>query len=108
MRGPNRPISEQWFAAAQRWTALQAAADMLEEGKSAFLSQRMAALGDMAVSKAELHVKSSAEWADYIKKMVKAREQSNLAKIEAEFLKMRFNEWNSMDANRRQEMRMTA
>ena len=104
--GHNIPLSEQWYHAATRWAALQAAADMLEDGKSAYLSQKMAALGDMPVSKAELAVKSSAEWSDYIKKSVRAREQSNLAKIEAEFLKMRFTEWQSQDANQRQELRM--
>lgn len=104
---PNVQPSEAWYNAATRWASLQAAADMLEDGKSAYLSQRMAALGDMPVSKAELAVKSSPEWADYIKKAVRAREQANLAKIEAEFLKMRFSEEMSREANGRQEMRMT-
>lgn len=99
--------SEQWYEAARRWADLNAAADMLEEGKSAFLSQKMAALGDIPVSKAELTVKASLEWSDYIKKMVRSREQSNLAKIEAEFLRMRFSEHMSRDANERQQMRMT-
>jgi hypothetical protein len=85
---------------------LNAAADMLEEGKSAFLSQKMIRLGDVPVSRAELTVKASPEWADYIKKMVRAREQANLARIEAEFLKMRFTEWQAQDANQRQELRM--
>lgn len=103
----NLQPSEAWYNAATKWAALQAAANMLEEGKSAYLSQRMAALGDMPVSKAEMAVKSSADWADYIKKMVRAREQANLAKIEAEFLKMRFSEWMARDANARTEARMT-
>jgi hypothetical protein len=102
----NIPASEQWYQAARKWADLNAAADMLEEGKSAYLSQRMMALGDMPVSRAELTVKASADWADYVKKMVRAREQSNLARIEAEFLKMRFTEWQAMDATHRQEMRM--
>ena len=104
--GHNIPPSEQWYHAAQKWADLNAAADMLEEGKSAFLSQKMIRLGDVPVSRAELTVKASPEWADYIKKMVRAREQSNLARIEAEFLKMRFTEWQAQDANQRQEMRM--
>jgi hypothetical protein len=66
----------------------------------------MIRLGDVPVSRAELTVKASPEWADYIKKMVRAREQANLARIEAEFLKMRFTEWQSQDANQRQELRM--
>lgn len=99
--------AEQWYVAAGRHVALDAAANMLEEGKSAYLSQKMANLGDMPVSKAELAVKSSPEWADYIKKMVRAREQANLAKIEAEFLRMRFSEWMAKDANARTEARLT-
>jgi hypothetical protein len=102
----NIPPSEQWYHAAQKWADLNAAADMLEEGKSAFLSQKMIRLGDVPVSRAELAVKASPEWADYIKKMVRAREQANFARIEAEFLKMRFTEWQAQDANQRQEMRM--
>jgi len=104
--GHNIPPSEQWYHAAQKWADLNAAADMLEEGKSAFLSQKMIRLGDVPVSRAELAVKASPEWADYIKKMVRAREQANLARIEAEFLKMRFTEWQAQDANQRQELRM--
>jgi hypothetical protein len=106
--GHNIPPSEQWYHVAQKWADLNAAADMLEEGKSAFLSQKMIRLGDVPVSRAELTVKASPEWADYIKKMVRAREQANLARIEAEFLKMRFSEHMSHDANERQQMRMTA
>lgn len=108
MSRENISVSEQWYRAADKWVALNSAADMLEEGKSAYLSQRMNALGDMPVSRAELTVKASPDWADYIKKMVRAREQSNLAKIEMEFLRMRFSEWNSADANNRQQMRLAS
>lgn len=108
MSAHNAPSpAEKWYVAAERHVALDAAANMLEEGKSAYLSQRMAALGDMAVSKAETAVKASADWADYIKKMVRAREQANLAKIEAEFLRMKFSEWMAHDANARTEARLT-
>ena len=102
----NLPASEQFRRAGEKWASLNAAADMLEEGKSAYPSQRMAALGDMAVSKAELTIKSSPDWADYIRKMVKAREQANLAKIEMEFMRMRFSEFIAHDATQRQEMKM--
>ena len=105
-RLPNITPAEAWYEVAERWVTLDAAAEMLAEGKSAFLSQKMAALGDIPVSKAELTVKASAEWADYIKKMVRAREQANLAKVEAEFLKMKFSEHMSKDANARTEARM--
>lgn len=103
-----RPQSELYREAAMRWADLDAAARMLEEGKSAVLSQRMAALGDMPVSKAELAVKSSDFWSDYIKKMVRSKTEANKARIEMEFVRMQAWEKQSRDAYERQEMRMTA
>ena len=102
----DRPQSEVYREAAMRWADLDAAARMLEEGKSAVLSQRMAALGDMPVSKAELTVKASEFWSDYIKKMVRAKTEANKARIEMEFTKMQAWERQSAEAYERQEMRM--
>lgn len=102
----NAPISEQYRLVSKDWVDKDAAANLLEETKSAFLSQRMAALGDMAVSKAELIVKASPEWNDFITKMVNARTAANLAKVEMEWIRLRFHEWQSESANRRAEMRL--
>jgi predicted transcriptional regulator len=79
---------------------------MLEETKSAVLSQRMTALGDMPVSHAERTVKGSVEWQDFIKTMVDARTQANLKKVQMEYLRMKFSEWQSENANKRAEMRL--
>ena len=103
---PNRSLAEDWYEAAERFVALDAAASMLEEGRTAFKSQRVLALGDIPVSRAEAIVTGSDEWSSYVKKMVRAREQANLAKVEAEFLKMKFSEHMSKDANARTEARM--
>lgn len=103
----NRPISEQYRIAAKAWVELDAAASLLEETKSAVLAQRMRALGDIPVNRAEQIVKSSEEWMDFIVKMVKAREAANLAKVRLEYVRMKFNEWVSGDANMRAEMRLT-
>ena len=58
----NAPISELYRLAAEDWVRLDGAARLLEETKTAVLSQRMAALGDLPVSRAELAVKSTDEW----------------------------------------------
>jgi hypothetical protein len=102
----SRPISEQYRLAAKDWVDKDAAASILEETKSAVLSQRMAALGDMAVNKAELTVKASEEWADFLKRMVAARTAANMAKVKLEWLRMRFREWQSAAATRRAEMKL--
>jgi hypothetical protein len=102
----NSPLSEQFRLSAKDWVALDFAANMLEESKSAVLSQRMAALGDMPVSRAELTVKASDEWHDYVTKMVRAREAANLAKVKLEWLRMKFSEWQSEAATKRAEMRL--
>lgn len=102
----NLPISEQYRLASLKWVKANAAADLLEESKSAVLSQRMAKLGDIPVSRAELTVKASPEWKEYIETMNNARREANELKVEAEFLKMRFYEWQSHEATKRTEARL--
>jgi ribosomal protein L17 len=99
-------ISEQFRLAAKDWCEKDAAANILEETKSAVLSERMAALGDMPVSKAEMTVKASQEWREFIESMVTARKEANLAKVRCEWIRMRFHEWSSQQANDRAERRL--
>jgi hypothetical protein len=102
----NMPVSEQFRVTAKQWVELDRAATMLEETKSAVLSQKMNALGDIPVSHAERTVKASPEWSDFIKTMVDARTQANLKKVQMEYLRMKFSEWQSENANKRAEMRL--
>jgi hypothetical protein len=102
----NMPLSEQFRVAAKAWVDLDSAAALLEETKSAVLSQRMAAQGDMPVSRAELNVKASPEWADFITRMCEARKNANLAKVRLEWLRMRFSEQQSFEATARAERRL--
>ena len=98
--------SEEYRVKAAEWVDLDAAARMLEEGKTTYLAQRMTAFADMAVSKAEREVKSSQDWADYIKKMVHARTAANRAKFELKYIEMKYWENSSAQATKRSEMRM--
>lgn len=102
----NIPLSEQFRLCAKRWVELDSAASLLEETKSAVLAQRMTALGDMPVSRAEMQVKASQEWGDFITRMVRAREAANLAKVKLEWLRMQFSERQSIEATRRAEMKL--
>lgn len=102
----NQPLSQQFYEAAQQWCDLECAASILEESKSAFLSQSMLKCGDIAVSKAELQTKGSEIWAEYITKMVKARTLANKARIYMEFLKMRAFEEQSRQATERTQARL--
>lgn len=102
----NLPISEQFRIIAKRWVDADSAANMLEETKSAFLNNLMLAQGDMAVSKAEMIVKGSAEWKEYVSNMVTARKDANLLKVQLEYIKMKFYEWQSHNANKRAEMKL--
>lgn len=102
----NLPLSEQFRIIAKRWVDQDAAASLLEESKSAMLAQRMAALGDMPVSKAEMQIKASDDWHEYIEKMVDERKKASLLKVQLEFIRMRFSEWQSHEATRRAEMKL--
>ena len=102
----NKPISEQYHEIATKWVDADAAANILEEAKSATLSQRMLAYPLFAVNKAEMTVRGSPQWTAYLTKMVDARKQANLLKVQIEYLKMRHSEWQSEEANRRLEQKL--
>ena len=108
---PSYPAGMSWADkyryAGEDWADKESAAALLEDLKSSVLSQRAAALGDMAVNRAEQIVKMGQDWQDYIREMITARKAANIAKIELEALKMQFNEEQSKQANLRAEMRLS-
>jgi hypothetical protein len=99
-------ISEQFRLAALEWADLDNAARMLDEGKTTYLAQQKALLGDIPDSHAEKQVKASPQWADYIKNMVRTKTQANKARVQVDYLKMKFQEWQSAEANARAERKM--
>jgi hypothetical protein len=102
----NQPISEEYRIVAKQWVAAEADASLLEDTKSAVLAQKMAALGDMPVSKAEMQVKASSDWTDFIEQMVESRKKANFLKVQLEYIRMRSGEWQSLEASKRAEMRL--
>ena len=102
----NLPWSEQYRVVAKAWVVEDAAANLLEETKSAVLAQMMGELGDMPVSRAEMQVKASSDWSELITKMVAQRERASKLKVQLEYTRMKFSEWQSENATRRAEMRL--
>lgn len=106
MSEDNLPWSERYRLAGQRWVAADGHARLLEETKTAVLSQKMKALGDMPAAHADRDVRSSRDWSDHIEKMVAARTTANELKVELEYCRLKFMEWSSENANRRVEARL--
>lgn len=102
----NQPWSEQFRVVAKAWVDAEAAASLLEDTKSAILAERMSALGEMAVSKAEMTVKASPAWRDIINTISLARQAANRLKVQMEYIRMKFMEWQSENATKRAEMRL--
>ena len=98
--------SEQYRIAAKAWVELDGAARLLEETKSAVLSQKQKAMGDIPAAHSEREVKASEEWMAFVKGMVEARTAANMAKVRMEWTRMKFMEWQSENANKRAEMRL--
>lgn len=98
--------SEKFRIISKKWVDADAAANMLEETKSAVLAKRMIALGDIPVSRAEMQVKASDEWFEYVTSMVQAREKASLLKVQLEHIRMEYHEWQSLEATRRAEMKL--
>jgi len=97
----NTPLSHQLYKIGLAYADALAAAQMLEEGKSAFVAQRISQQGDIAHNAAERIVKASEEYSKYIKNMVRARQQANRIKAELEYIKAQLVEWQSAAANER-------
>lgn len=102
----SKPISERWREAAEKWTEMEAAADILESTKSSVLSQMMLKHGDIPVSKAEALVKRSDEWIEHVSKVCDARYKANKAKVEVDFWRMVHSEHMSREATERLESRL--
>ena len=99
-------ISEQYRLVAKKWVDADAAANILEETKSATLARLMADEGDIAVSRAEMNVKAGDDWAAVVREMVEARRVATLLKVQLEYLRMKHSEQQSAEASKRAEMRL--
>lgn len=102
----NLPWSEQYRIVSKQWVDADAAASILEDTKSAVMAERVVALGDMAVNKAEATVKASPEWRQHVEAVVNARRAANRLKVQLEYLRMKFSEWQSHEATKRTEARL--
>jgi len=102
------PWSEQFQIAGTDWAEKEAAASLLEDSKSAVMAQRQAALGDIPVNRAEQMVKASPDWIEYVEQTVYARKAANLAKVNMETARMRFQEYMNTEANARTEARLVS
>jgi len=102
----NLPYSEQYRIVGKRWVAAEKLASLLEETKTAKLSQMKKALGDIPDSRAETQVKASPEWTALVTEMVEARADANLLRVQLAQIRMAFGEQNSAEATQRAEMRL--
>lgn len=102
-----RPLSEQFRLAAKEWVEADRVANLLEETKSANLSQMMMKHEALPVSRAEMIVKASDEWKEFLETMVQRRAEANLARVKMQWINMRFSEWQSVNANMRDERRLS-
>lgn len=102
----NRPISEEYRVIAKKWVDADSAATLREEIKSAFFSQLMLEHKDIPVNRAEIAVKASQEWIEYVAEMVKTRKEANLLKVQLKYIEMKYHEWQSYNATRRAEMKL--
>ena len=98
--------SEQYRLTAKDWVEKDAAARLAEESESAVLAQRISAQGDIPHNRAERIVRGSPEWAEYIKAMVDAKTAANLARVKKEYVRMKYMEEQSKNADARRERGM--
>lgn len=105
-QGNNESWADRYREAGMLWADREAAAQMLEDCKSATMAQWQTELGEMPINRAEQGVKASARWKDYVVDVVEARRLANVAKVELEYIRMKAMEHQAKDANKRAEMRL--
>lgn len=104
----NLPWAEQFRIVAKKWVEADAAASLLEDTRSARLSQMMLAFDDnTSMAKREMIVKASEEWMAINKEISDARKGANMLRVQKEYIDKKFHEWNSMEASQRAEMKLT-
>lgn len=110
MPASEMPISEQFRIAGDLWADAHAAATLREELKSVnlqkFKTDLITELGPMPDNRAERIVKASPKWEEYIRAMCADRAKADRLKVQMEYWKMRYGEWNSKEANARVERRL--
>lgn len=88
----DQPIAEQFRIVALQFCDADAAASLLEELKTTTLAKMKADLisreGPMADNKAEMSVKASQDWEDYIREMCGNRAKATKLKLKLEHLRM--------------------
>lgn len=104
--GKQLVLSEEFRTVAKGWAQKQADASRLEETKTAVLAKMIGTHGDMPHVKAERLVKASDAWGHFINRMVDAKLAANLAKSQMEYIRMKFNERQSAEANSRARRRI--
>jgi hypothetical protein len=106
-----QPISEQFRIVAKQWCDADAAASLMEELKTTTLEKMKSDLiernGPTPDNTATRLAKCNSEWTDYITQMCKHRAEANRLKCQMEYLRIKFNEWQSIEASARHEMRLS-
>lgn len=107
----DRPLSEQFRIVAKLFCDADAAASLMESLKTTTLEQKKNELnaatgGTYADNRLEREVKASQDWEEYIREMCQHRAKANLLKVKMEYIRMKFAEWRTLNANARAERQM--
>ena len=101
-----KPWSDIYEEAGMDWADKEAAAQLLENCRSAMFAEWCTEYGDIPVNRAEQAVKAQPRWRKLNEDMVQARKDANKAKIRLESIKMRAMEEHAKQANYRAEARL--
>lgn len=101
----NRPQSELYREACERFVALDAKARLLEDTRSVVFAQMCSEMtGDFpgySIAKVEQKIKASDRWEAFIRSMVDARTKANEAKVAVEVARMKYWEQSQDRADER-------
>lgn len=99
--------AEKWRLAAEDWADKKTAADLLTETKNDVLAEIEASIDAKTKAEKERQARLSDRWKEFRGKMLEAQAAERKAKVYKDYMSMRFNEWQTKNANYRQEKYMS-
>ena len=98
-------LPHRWLEKMKEWATLDEAARKLDELKKACLAE-IFNREEGAIGVRENAALASKRYQDYVYDMCEAKTKANVAKAEADAMKMLWETWRSKNATKREEMRL--
>ena len=99
-------LHHRWTEKTKEWVHLDNDARRFEELRKSVFSEIVNRMEGKSIAEREHKAHATGQYMGHIKQMVQARTLANVAKAEADGMKLQWETWRTINATRRKEMGM--